>query len=65
MNSVVESELFGHVRGAFTGAMTNKKGFFEAAGNGTIFLDEFAEMTPTQTKLLRVLEERKVRPVGN
>jgi transcriptional regulator with PAS, ATPase and Fis domain len=63
--SLVESELFGYVRGAFTGAMTNKKGFFEAAGNGTIFLDEFAEMSQaTQAKLLRVLEERKVRPVG-
>ena len=63
--SLVESELFGHVRGAFTGAMTNKKGFFEAAGNGTIFLDEFAEMSQaTQAKLLRVLEGRKVRPVG-
>jgi two-component system, NtrC family, response regulator HydG len=63
--SLVESELFGHVRGAFTGAMTNKKGFFETAGNGTIFLDEFAEMSQaTQAKLLRVLEERKVRPVG-
>jgi transcriptional regulator with GAF, ATPase, and Fis domain len=63
--SLVESELFGHVKGAFTGAMTNKKGFFEAGGNGTIFLDEFAEMSQaTQAKLLRVLEERKVRPVG-
>jgi transcriptional regulator with PAS, ATPase and Fis domain len=63
--SLVESELFGYVRGAFTGAMANKRGYFEAAGNGTIFLDEFAEMSmATQAKLLRVLEERKIRPVG-
>jgi transcriptional regulator with PAS, ATPase and Fis domain len=63
--SLVESELFGYVRGAFTGAIANKKGYFEAAGNGTIFLDEFAEMSmATQAKLLRVLEERKIRPVG-
>jgi|GEM_PF-1523012 len=63
--SLVESELFGYVKGAFTGAIANKRGYFEAAGNGTIFLDEFAEMSmATQAKLLRVLEERKIRPVG-
>lgn len=63
--SLLESELFGHVKGSFTGATTNKKGFFEAAGHGTIFLDEFAEMSlSTQARLLRVLEERTVRPVG-
>lgn len=63
--SLLESELFGHVKGSFTGATANKKGFFEAASDGTIFLDEFAEMsTATQSRLLRVLEERTVRPVG-
>lgn len=62
---LVESELFGHEKGAFTGAMARKKGHFELANGGTLFLDEVAEMEPNaQTKLLRALQEREIVRVG-
>jgi transcriptional regulator with PAS, ATPase and Fis domain len=65
VSPVLELELFGHVRGAFTGAVRDKGGLFEVAGSGTIFLDEIGEVAPTiQAKLPRALQEREIRRVG-
>ncbi|WP_300460997.1 sigma-54 dependent transcriptional regulator [Desulfobacula sp.] len=64
-DTLIESEFFGHVKGSFTGAVSDKKGLFEAANHGTIFLDEIGELTPIlQVKLLRAVQETSFKPVG-
>jgi len=64
--NLLESEMFGHVKGSFTGAVANKKGMFEIADNGTLFLDEIGNISlPTQAKLLRVIQEREFKAVGD
>lgn len=65
-DNLLESELFGYIRGAFTGAVTNKKGLFEVADKGTLFLDEIGNMSLNlQAKLLRVIEDKEIRPLGS
>src|SRR6202008_3067402 len=64
-DNLLDSELFGHVKGSFTGAVGDKKGLFEVADKGTLFLDEIGDMSPSmQVKLLRVLQEGTLTPVG-
>src|SRR4028118_1942257 len=64
-SDLLESELFGHTRGAFTGAVAVKKGLFEVADSGSIFLDEIGDLRPeTQVRLLRVIQEREFTPIG-
>jgi two-component system response regulator PilR (NtrC family) len=64
-HELMESEFFGHKKGSFTGALSDKKGFFQAAEGGTLFLDEVADLPlPLQVKLLRAIQEKKIRPVG-